>query len=128
MLLLREEIPAHQKSRVEVVGLSVEELREILEEHKRRLRRLERMLEDRIGENETDYQSPIYLPKIPFEVSDENDETEYDDYDSDSDPFDDMPEVYEIGFIPWFREWWKRWKEPQAKYDDKPVFNLSRVV
>jgi hypothetical protein len=116
-----------------VVDLSTDELMEILEEHKRRLRRLERMLEDRISESEVDYRSPIYFPEIPDEDSeiDDYDETEYDDCDSDSDPFDNMPCVLEVGFIPWLKEWWKRWKELQAKYrsiGDKSAFNPWRGV
>ncbi|RLG44304.1 MAG: hypothetical protein DRN81_04815 [Thermoproteota archaeon] len=86
--------------------MSVSELLRILEEHRRRIQRLEELLEYRIH----DFQSSRY----EYEYYDE-----YEDYDEDY-LDDEMPpfcEVGLIGLIKWFREWRRKIKMRQRRYD-----------
>jgi hypothetical protein len=95
--------------------LSVNELLRILEEHGRRIQRLEELLEYRIY----DFQR--------YEYEDYDDEYEDDDYDLDDcedyeDSFldDEMPpfcEVGLIGIIKWFRNWRRKIKMRRRRCD-----------
>lgn len=94
--------------------MSVNELLRILEEHRRRIQRLEELLADRIY----DFQSYRY----EYEDDDENyEDYELDDYEDYEDPFwdDEIPpfcEVGLIGLIKWFRNRRKKIKMRQRRY------------